>query len=736
MVGQGGKRGRWMACCWILATGLAFWLTSAMALPAVTQAEDASPLQWAYVDVPAGTTLDDILANRTHSGFTPVLDDGVHVLARNGHRIWIRLRVRPSTNEPQSWVWIDRQAIDFLRLYDSSTPANLMSEAGLAAVRYPDQASWPDAFEIQLPATNGPATWYLEVQGEGHLNLAPRLLTEQQRNRRNQLNSVLYNLLYGGFFLIAVLSIYRDRGFDGRSRWIAYAALASLLATLVSNYHLQLTLGGLALTSSAALPVTLWILACTPLLWATEHFAGIDHNIPILATGFKRLGLVLLAVGLGVLYLSASYLGQLQWAGLLVLAGVALISVFSLLFDPRQWRWVTILLWLALLPALGTLVLWMVQLPPGGRLARRGFEFILLLQLALYLFLPWIRQALQHRARQRRAVVPEESAEQLVAQAREVMLSSLQVGLENATGGDLEWIAYRRLLGGLKPVLAQRAAAVAAMNYHSEDLLLVEPAPAESRFQTLLNQRGALLKSLSRSKSPQQITIDFDGPEGPLDTVRLAVIPLPIEKPGWGVLLIEREEGAVYSDEELALATEFAALATTAGIEADRLIKTRISSEIDVESGVYRRDMIDQTLTKLQEAAFRQGKLLSVLHIGIDKIEEIVPEQLPTIAHALADLIREEVDYGETIGRLAPDQFMVLAPGRAIGVARDLAERICMEVRAQHLSGGITVSIGVSQMMPGERNAQFMRVRAANALAKARLYGGNQVQAVASSTQA
>ena len=270
------------------------------------------------------------------------------------------------------------------------------------------------------------------------------------------------------------------------------------------------------------------------------------------------------------------------------------------------------------------------------------------------------------------------------------------------------------------------------MNYHNADLLLVEPKSAEPRFQLLLAQRSALLKSLSRAKAPQQITIDFDGPEGPLESVRLAIIPLPIDKPGWGVLLIERAEGTVYSDDELEMGAEFAALATTAGDEADRLIKARLSDEIDAESGVYRRDMIDQTLTRLQEVAFRQGKKLSVLHIGIDKPDEIAPGQLPAIARALANLIREEVDYGETVGRLAPDQFMVLAPGRAIGVARELGERICAEVLKQYPGGGLTVSIGVSQMMAGEHSAQFMRVRAINALGKARLYGGNQVQAIAS----
>ena len=720
--------------CLLLAPALAFGMSSAVL--AAVPAEDAPPMQWAYMDAPAGTTLDDILSGRTRSGFTPVLDDGVHVLARPGHSIWIRLRVQPSAAGTQPWVWLDRQAIDIVRLYQPGPPALAIAETGLAVAKDQSQMRWPDAFELHLPATNGAATWYLELQGQGHLNLTPRLLTDEQRTRRNRVNRMLYDLLYGGLFVVAGLALLRHQRFGGRAMWIAVAAMASLFAALVGNYHLQLTLGGVAMSSYASIPVALWVMACAPLLWATEQFAGIDRNIPMLATGFNRLAVALFLLGLASVYVPVSYLDNLQWAGILALCGVALVCIFSLLFDPRQWRWATILVWLALLPAMGMIVLWMVQLPPGGRLARRGFEFVVLVQLGLYLFLPWIRLQLQHRARQRRLVVTEDSAEAKIAQARELMLSSLQAGLENATGGgDLEWIAYRRLLGGLKPVLPQQAAAVAAMNYHSEDLLLVEPKSAEPRFQMLLDQRGALLKSLSRSKAPQQITIDFDGPEGPLESVRLAVIPLPIEKPGWGVLLIERDAETVYTDEELDLGTEFAALATTAGDEADRMIKARIGNEIDAESGVYRRDMIDQTLTKMQEVAFRQGKRLSVLHIGIDRLENIVPEQLPVIARALADLIREEVDYGETIGRLSADQFMVLAPGRAIGIARELAERICAKVGKQHLGGGITVSIGVSQMMPGERSAQFMRVRAINALGKARLYGGNQVQAVAS-TQA
>ena len=154
----------------------------------------------------------------------------------------------------------------------------------------------------------------------------------------------------------------------------------------------------------------------------------------------------------------------------------------------------------------------------------------------------------------------------------------------------MEWIAYRRLMAGLKPVLPQSASAVIAMNYHNEDLLLVEPAAAEARFRMLLNQRASLLKNLSRSLGPQQIVLDFDGPEGPLAHVMLAIIPLPVERPGWGALVIERDQEASYSEAELDLCTEFAALATTAADEAAEAMQQRHAQQMDAESGAYRAD--------------------------------------------------------------------------------------------------------------------------------------------------
>jgi diguanylate cyclase (GGDEF)-like protein len=275
------------------------------------------------------------------------------------------------------------------------------------------------------------------------------------------------------------------------------------------------------------------------------------------------------------------------------------------------------------------------------------------------------------------------------------------------------------------------------MNYHNEDLLLVEPKSAEARFQMLLAQRGSLLKNLSRSLAPQQIGIDFDGPEGPLPHVQLAIIPLPIERPGWGALVIERTIDVTYSEEELDLCTEFAALATTAADEAAEVMQLKQANEIDAESGVYRREMIEKLLPPAQELSMRKHKPIAMLQVALDGFGNLPPAAVGAALHGVADLIREEIDYGETVSRLAPDEFLVLLSGRSIGEARTLAERICVAVRKQALptvpGATLLASIGVSQMQPGERTSQLMRERAAKALAKARQYGGDQVQAIVSS---
>jgi GGDEF domain-containing protein len=722
--------------CSLLA-GLLLAAPGALASPGGEEATDASaPVRIAVVEAPDQVPLADILGNRVRLGFNPVLRDGYAYAAQPERTVWLRIRADiPADGRPR-FLSLPRQAIDSARLYSSRDPGHLLAETGLE--REHARARWPDALLLPMPGDpSGTSTVYVAVKARGNVNLQPRLLDEEQAQEQAADARHLYLLLYGAFLLVGVLAVVRrwTRGEAGFR--LTQACFACLFAAMVDANHLQFSIGGSPLGERPNLPVALWIFAMAMLLRATSQYAGHEKNQP----GFARVldvGAWLVA-GLAIvaLFVPARLLASLQIGGLVVLALGSLAACASLFLDPRHWRWTPILIWVGVLLALLALPLAHLQLLPLSPLVRRGFQLLLALLLACYLLLPWVRQALRERAQMRRAVVVEPSAEEKIAHAREWLMSSLQAGMAGAAEADMEWIAYRRLMAGLKPVLPQTAAAVIAMNYHNEDLLLVEPQPAEARFRMLLTQRASLLKNLSRSLAPQQIEIDFDGPEGPLEHVMLAVIPLPIERPGWGALVIERDRNAVYSDAELDLCAEFAALATTAADEAGEVIQHRHANEIEPESGAFRPEMTAQLLQRALEMSVQKRKPLGLLRVAIDGFEQLPPQSAPSLARSVADTIREEIDFGETIGRRAPDEFLVLLAGRSLGEVRGLAERICSEMRRHPLPGAggpLTVSIGAAQMQPGERGTELLLERSERALAKARGYGGNQAQVVSGST--
>ena len=124
------------------------------------------------------------------------------------------------------------------------------------------------------------------------------------------------------------------------------------------------------------------------------------------------------------------------------------------------------------------------------------------------------------------------------------------------------------------------------------------------------------------------------------------------------------------------------------------------------------------------------------MRIAIDGHDALPPELGAEAIRVVADLVRDECEYGEIIGRIAVDGFLVLLPGRPMGDARALGERLCAAVRKLALpvteDTNLGVSIGVSQMHSSERLTAPLLDRASRAQGKAQQYGGNQVQAIAS----
>lgn len=712
-----------------------FWLTLAFAqVPNELPIEQGS-LQIAITQAPPEASLDDILSGRVLPGITPVLANSVSLPAPTLNHVWLRLKLHLPAYRAGTWhIRLNRQGIEGINAY---FPEISKTRVPVLRVLHDQEKRrhFPDSYYVSLPADwKGDKIVYLEIIGAGYLHLEPKLLSRAQAERQDQRGEKIFiatylTLLFGVAFALARQHVHKGAQMVGTAVW----ALVLLLASMVFNGHAEVLPGGsYSLAAGPGLGLGLFVMAAGQALWVTRSYAGMNRHVPFLSSIFDKAGWVLLMLGVAVTYLPIGYMGLLQTGVLALWTMTAVACIFGLSMDSRQTRWSAILVWCGLLLAMFAPVLAYWLALPASQPVRIGFQLLLALLVLVHVLVPWIRAMLQARQMQKRKSEPVFTPEQKIDRAREQLMTGLNSALRAASEGDLEWIAFRRLLEGLKPVLPQAASAVIAMNYHNEDLLLVEPKEAKERYAMLLNQRGNLLRNLSRSTAPQQIVIDFDGPDGPLEHVQLALIPLPIEKPGWGALLVERVADQAYSDAELSMCAEFASLATTAGEDAAFAMQERRGAEIDPDVGVYRHDAIDPILRKIHEASLLQRRSLSVLLIALDEYNKL-PEvsRLPAM-RAVADLVREEAQYGWTLGRMEEDSLLMIVPDLQIGLARELAERICTTARKHSVADlaniRFNVSIGIAQLQQIERSPQQMLLRLAKALAKAREYGGNQVQ--------
>lgn len=718
-----------------LAPALALALLALAGLPAQAAAPPAFEL--AVMDTPVGTTLDDILSGRAQPGFTPVLTPGFKFDARSGRVLWVRIRTDLPPTPDGGWrLGINRVPLDDLRLV-VQPPGTQIGEASFFAMRG-QGAPWPANFYLPLPKDlSGPTTLYLQleggVRGGLHVSLVDASTARTDENAARRFFRFVYGLLLG----VAALSLIRHLE-EPRAGALAVggAALATWLACLGVNGHIY-SLPELSQLSGlgAVVPQALLLLGAGPLVLATRYYSGLSKSAPAMVPWMRGLGWLLVAASVYGLVASSTpphVLQVLAWAGY---SAAGLACLLMLLLDARGYRWLPIVALVATAGAVLLRQLAHAQVVPATLFNLYGWQLVLSVTVALFLVLPWVRARMQRWQQHKRSQVPEPSAEEKISLARERLIESLQSGLANAADGDLKWIAFRRLLDGLKPVLPQASAAVVAMHYHGEDLLQVEPRDAEDRYRELLSQRATLLKNLSRLRAPQQVGIDFDGPDGPLEQVQLAVIPLPIPKPGWGALLVERRADVTYTDAELALCAEFAAVAIVAGDEAATTVSARRNADTDLATGVLRTEPLLSQLSKLLDSARKKQQPLSVLYIIVDQLPGLRETGGEVGATAglrpVADLLREEADYGDLLGRSGADGFVLLAPGKTLLKARNYAEKLRGAVSRlavdPRVTVGLTVSIGIAQAGPDERDANGLVERTGRVAQIASKNGGNQI---------
>ena len=707
-------------------------------VPALALAADPPPIELAVMETPVGTTLDDILTGRAQPGFTPVLTPGFAFTARDGMAIWVRVRTELPPGDSSRWrLNLARAPLDRVRMRLAS--GRVVGEDSFYNAAA-DESPWPANFTFALPpGLSGKTALYLEVEGKVSGGMHLKLLEADESERNEASARSMFRWIYGLFLLVAVLSLVRLVE-DPRSGALAIgaAALSSLLACLGINGHLYALpeVANLA-ALGPVVPLALFLLGAGPLILATRYYSGLAKSAPSLVPWMRGLGWLLIAAAVySLLFLPTVQALHLQWAAWIGY-GIALVAcLLMLLLDSRSYRWGPVLALLAVAVAAVLRILADRQVVAPSLFNLYGAQLLLAVTIALYLALPWIRARMQRWSISKRAEPPEPTAEEKIQVARERLVESLQSGLKNAADGDLKWIAFRRLLDGLKPVLSQTSAAVVAMHYNGEDLLQVEPPSAEARYRELLSQRTTLLKNLSRLRAPQQIGVDFDGPQGPLEQVQLAVIPLPIPKPGWGALLVERQADVTYSDAELTLCAEFAAVAIMAGDEASTSVSTQRAADTDPATHVLRNEPLRRQLDQAMEAARLKQLPLSLLYIVLDQLTALREAGgevgAVTGLRPAAELLREEIDYGDVVGRSGPDGFLLVSYGKRLLEARDYADRLRaaltrLPVDARISPTGLSFSIGVAQAGPDEREPAGLIERASRAAQIASKNGGNQI---------
>jgi diguanylate cyclase (GGDEF)-like protein len=166
--------------------------------------------------------------------------------------------------------------------------------------------------------------------------------------------------------------------------------------------------------------------------------------------------------------------------------------------------------------------------------------------------------------------------------------------------------------------------------------------------------------------------------------------------------------------------------------ERDRAQET---AERDPLTGVLNRAGIERRLDWALDSARGEYQPLGVLFLDLDHFKQINDAHGHAVGDAclgaLVRILASELQFGDKVGRLGGEEFLVLLPGADRRRARDCAEHIrrSVELRCKQIAGlplGMTVSIGVAEAHRNDTVAELI-ARADRAMYMAKRAGRNRV---------
>ena len=632
-----------------------------------------------------------------------------------------------AAGEPRRMLWIARDTIEsvWLQLGGWRSP--------VLHFLHPAEAEGllPPAYLFALP-DHAITRVELHAQGSMQMALTPRLVEEDDAARWSQ-NILALNLMaYTGTFVLALVAVglywtVRERHF--LTLFAASATAGTLFAAV--NGHLYAMVG---LRAASALPnggiLALSLASSLMLMLVAAQLAGRSGGAP---SPFMRWWWVPWVLVLLLLLpwppLQDRAQAVAEWgSGIAGLATVALLVRATLRKIPMA------------LPALVAALVAMVAgtlrvVVTDGLVAdtvwsRYGYQMAILMLLVVLGLGLMVRIGAYRQQRDREHDARLDSERRMAREAgRTALTRALQARLRDLPADDVEWSAFRLLLEYLLPHVPAVRAAVVAHGYHGRDVVVCEPLDDRSLVEDLHGTRLLALRRQSLVGQPLQSQIEQAG-----HRITEALVPVAVGSQGWGALLLHREGGQAFTDDELSTALEFVRLTTLHADEAVATHALRRTAEVDALTGAPNRRSIDQWLAR-HFSTRTPDRALSLLFVDIDHFKRVNDLHghacgdhcLREVAMALRAMLRQQ----DVLGRYGGEEFIALLPGTGVTTARGMAERLRIsvedcEVQWQGATLRLSVSIGVATCQPQETAAALLD-RADRALYAAKREGRNRV---------
>lgn len=159
-------------------------------------------------------------------------------------------------------------------------------------------------------------------------------------------------------------------------------------------------------------------------------------------------------------------------------------------------------------------------------------------------------------------------------------------------------------------------------------------------------------------------------------------------------------------------------------------------ASVDALTGVANLRGVQNFANAMMRRARAQNQPLAVLTIDIDEFKRVNDAHghpagdrvLREVARACADALRD----GDQLGRIGGEEFLAVLPRTLLDHALEVAERLRRRVEALDFPGlpyplRVSISIGVAEALPHDREISSMIDRADAALYRAKAMGRNRV---------